>query len=463
MDRIIERVHKQKKIEQYQDMIGRLYPELVKKNTPDSVGEDPVELQNLTGKDRTLSRTVTFQVTDACNLCCTYCYQINKGVRRMSFETAKKFVDLLISGEKGFKDYVDPSFSPAIILEFIGGEPFLEVELIDKICDYFFDRVIEIQHPWATKFCISICSNGVLYRDPKVQKFLNKWKNAVSFSVTVDGDKDLHDSCRIFPDGKGSYDLAYDAAMDWMARGYYMGSKITIAPGNLPHLSEAIKHFIGMGYEEINANCVYEEGWNTEHATEFYYQLKSISDYMIDNNLVDKIYLALFMENFFKPKDENDLQNWCGGTGAMLSCDPDGKLYPCIRYMESSLGTDQKPLSIGDLEVGLGVAECDKNCIACLNKIDRRSQSTDECFNCPIGEGCSWCSAYNYQVFGTPDKRATFICIMHKARALANVYFWNKWYKKTGRNEVFVMHCPKEWALEIIPEEEYSMLVELAK
>ena len=33
-----------------------------------------------------LSKTVTFQVTDACNLACKYCYQINKGTRKMSFE-----------------------------------------------------------------------------------------------------------------------------------------------------------------------------------------------------------------------------------------------------------------------------------------------------------------------------------------------------------------------------------------
>ena len=38
---------------------------------------------------------ITFQVTDSCNLACTYCYQHNKGTRMMSFETAKKFIDNL--------------------------------------------------------------------------------------------------------------------------------------------------------------------------------------------------------------------------------------------------------------------------------------------------------------------------------------------------------------------------------
>ena len=51
------------------------------------------------------------------------------------------------------------------------------------------------------------------------------------------------------------------------------------------------------------------------------------------------------------------------------------------------------------------------------------------------------CSAYNFQEFGTVDKRATYICVMHKARALANVYFWNKYYEKQGKKKVFKKQC----------------------
>lgn len=54
--------------------------------------------------------------------------------------------------------------------------------------------------------------------------------------------------------------------------------------------------------------------------------------------------------------------------------------------------------------------------------------------------------------------RATFICEMHKARSLANVYFWNTYYKKHGMDKMFEMHCPKEWAVLIIGSEEYEML-----
>ena len=438
--------------ESYPDQLARLYPELFKN-----------ENDEVTFNEGKHCRTLTFQVTDACNLSCTYCYQCNKGTRQMKFEYAKKMIDYILHNDEKISDYFGIEKTPGIVIEFIGGEPFLNIDLIEQICDYFMDQAIQLHHPYAILSCFSICSNGVLYFDEKVQKFLNKYANKLSLSITIDGNKELHDACRIFPDGSPSYDIAVAAAKDWISRGKYMGSKITIAPGNLDYLYDAIIHMVSLGYDEINANTVFEKGWTIEHAKKFYYMLKRVADYWVDNNIVETHYLSLFEEDFFCPKDEDDDNNWCGGTGSMLSMDPDGYLYPCIRYMESSLGSTREPLCIGHIDTGIGKTECHKNCIDCLNNITRRSQSTDECFYCPIASGCAWCSAYNYQETGTPNKRVTYICDMHKARSLANVYFWNKYYKKSNTDKVFKMYCPKEWALEIIGIEEYNMLLSLSE
>lgn len=438
-----------KPIEQYSDYLARLFPITVK---------DPNDEQ------RYLARTVTFQVTDACNLRCKYCYQINKGKHSMSWETAKKFADFLLNTTPENCEYVNPVISPGIIIEFIGGEPFLEIDLIDKICDYLIQRMIEMNHPWATRFRFSICSNGVLYFDERVQRFFQKHLQHLSFSISIDGNKELHDSCRVFEDGSGSYDIAMKGVNHFVnvLKGH-MGSKMTLAPANIDKTADAVKGLIESGYTEIFLNCVYEEGWNLHYATILYNQLKELSDYILDNDLFDKLYLSIFEEDFFGPKDETDNDNWCGGTGMMLSCDWKGLMYPCIRYMESSLGTEIPPIVIGDVDHGLLATEEQRHCVECMKNVTRRSQSTDECFYCPIAGGCSWCSAHNYQCFGTVDKRATFICVMHKARALANAYFWNKAHRMRGEPERFTIHIPKEWALEIISEDEWNMLNALAE
>lgn len=443
---------KRREFLQFQDWIARMFPE----DADLRLTKDSLDSQDY------LTRTFTFQVTDACNLACSYCYQINKSTRKMPFEVAKLAVDSLLSGERGFAEYGFDK-SPGIILEFIGGEPFLEVDLIDRIVDYFREQAIALNHPWAEKFGISICSNGVLYTDPKVQKFLQKNKGCVSFSVTVDGTKELHDACRLFPDGSPSYDLAHAAAMDWMNRGNYMGSKITIAPSNIVYLAECLKQMVHDGYEDINANCVYEKGWEREHATELYKQCKVFADWIRAHGDQESVFLSLLRAGAFHPMRESDTKNWCGGNGLMLAVDPDGGLYPCIRYMESSLGGQVPPIKIGNVWNGIARTPCEKKCLDCVCAINRKDQSTKECYYCPVADGCSWCSAYNYQDTGTLNKRVTYICEMHRATSLAAVYYWNMYYKQTAADDVMDLWCPKQWAVPIIGEEEYENLAALTR
>lgn len=390
----------------------------------------------------------TFQVTEACTLVCKYCYQHNKTPKVMTLDVAKKYIDRI------FEEYKDTHY--CIVLSFIGGEPLLQPKLISDIVDYWDYKCIMENLDWGMLSRFTICTNGTEYRTKESQDLINKLGNRLSFTVSIDGNKELHDSARIFPDGRGSYDLAIDAAEDFEKRfSEDLGSKMTIAPSNINFLFPAIKHYLSKGKTLIHANCVYEEGWTYEHGSLFYKELKKVADYLLDN--YPHVYLSLFDETLFEPMDPTDDQNWCGGNGLMLACDPEGILYPCLRYMPSSLGDNAEPLTCGHVDTGIEVSILEE-----MQKITRRSQSTDECFNCPIAQGCSWCTAYNYEVFGTINKRATFICPMHKARALANVYYWNKFYKKYNIDKVKENHCPKEWALELIDENEYEMLNNLA-
>lgn len=397
-------------------------------------------------------------------MCVHNCYQINKCKHLMSFDTAKKFADMVLDATLDTNPYLSIEESPGIVFEFIGGEPFMNIDLISQISDYIVEKMIRVNHPWRHRFMFSICSNGVKYMDPKVQAYMQKYKYNLSFSISIDGNKELHDSCRVFPDGSGSYDIAMAGVKHF--REHYngkMGSKMTMAPGNISYVYEAVKNLIENDYDEIFLNCVFEKGWEAHHATELYDQFKRLTDYIIDEDLFPTHFLSYFEDNLGKPMSADDNDNWCGGTGSMLSCDYKGDLYPCIRYMESSLGDDVKPLIIGNVDTGIMTTPETKGCVDCLRCITRKSQSTYECFNCPIAQGCAWCSAYNYQEHGTADKRATYICIMHKGRILSNIYYWNKGFRKYAPWFRFASWIPKQWALEIISEEEYNMLMDLIK
>lgn len=405
-------------------------------------------------------KTITMQITDACNLCCTYCYQIDKHNNIMTFDTAKNFLNLLLEGKN---DYINLENTTGIVLDLIGGEPLLAVDLIYDIIDYILSKMIIENHPWLKQFRVSICSNGQLYFHPKFQECLKKFNFWISYEISIDGNKELHDKCRIYPDGSGSYDNAVKA-MQHYSQTYKqgMGSKVTLSPENIIYMNEALKGLINLGYTDLYANCIYEDVWSIKEAKILYHQLKEFSDYILDNNLEHKIYCSLFQENGFVPQGDTQDQNWCGGNGQMLAINYTGNLYPCLRYMESSLGNDAEAIIIGNYKSGIGNTEKEQKWIKELQSMTRKSQSDEECLNCQIAEGCGWCSALNYQCWGKLNKRTKHLCQMHQARALGNYYYWNKYYQKNNIKKKKQIYIIKEWALNIIDEKEWEYLQKLS-
>lgn len=417
----------------------------------------PTVLQRVTSKE---ILEVTLQVTEDCCMACTYCYQHNKTPNKMTFDIAKQSIDNILT--------LNPKDYGAFVLEFIGGEPLMEIDLIEQILEYTIDKMIKQQHPWLPYFKCSICSNGFLYFTPKVQQFFKTYNSFVGFTVSIDGNKKLHDSCRVDINGNATYDMIISAIKHYRNNYNILDeTKMTISPNNILYLNDALTNLIGEGYKYISCNYIFEKGWDYSHATMLYNELKKISNYLINNHLYDKVFIRFFDEDMFQPAKIEDNENFCGGickTGqkqVYYAVKYDGQIYPCIRYMNSSLNDKQPELPIGNINNELN-EQYSKN-IELLSNITRRSQSTDECFYCPIAAGCGWCSGYNYEEFGTPNKRATYICCMHQARALANVYYWNTLYNYLNINKKFKMYLPKDKALNIIDENEYNYLLKLSQ
>lgn len=407
-------------------------------------------------------REVTFQITDDCCCACTYCYQGHKGHNYMSKEIAKACVDLLFKMyDEDLPDAFINKKTCGLILDFIGGEPLMGIDIIDYICDYFMNKCIELHHPWLYNFRISFISNGALYFKPEVQAFIQKYKNFLSMDITLDGPKEIHDTCRIYHDGRGNFDDAYAAFQDLKKMGHMPGTKVTIARENLKNLMDIIKFYVNEGSDIINANCVYEVNWNYEDGKKLYKELKDAADYLL--SLDHEVYFGFFDDFIGKPMPETELTCWCGGQGLMLSFGPDGTAYPCQRYAPISLGDSQPPLISGNCFDGIYNTPETKKLLEDMRAVDRRTKNTDECFYCPIAYGCADCAAWNYQQNGSLNKRSTNICNAHKARVLANVYYWNKVYLRDTPEKVFELNLPKEDCLNFIDEDEYNMLMELQK
>ena len=378
-------------------------------------------------------KSITFIVTKDCQLACKYCYLVGKNAKeRMSWGVAKKAIDYILNNRSFFNE-------EAVVWDFIGGEPFLEIDLIDKVCDYIKTEMFRLRHPWFDSYRFNFSTNGINYNSEKVQSFIKKNVTHLSIGITIDGTKRKHDLNRIWKtaemeqgivpkpeDEHGSYDDVVKNIPLWLEQFPGAGTKVTISSADIPYIKESVLHLYSLGIHEVNINCVFEDVWKEGDDKLFEEQLMQLADAIIDGGYYQDYACSFFTEQMGKPLDCNvDNQNWCG-AGRMLAVDAEGNFYPCTRFAQYSLRS-KKAWIIGNVRDGI-----DKNKLRPFLTLDRCTQSTQECTDCEVASGCAWCQGENYDAADTPTiyQRSTAICKMHKARVRANNYYWNKLYRK---------------------------------
>lgn len=378
-----------------------------------------------------MAKSITFIVTKDCQLACKYCYLVGKNNKeRMPWKVAKAAVDYILDRENDFRE-------ESVIWDFIGGEPFLEIDLIDKICDYLKEEMFRRNHHWFNSYRFSFSTNGINYHENKVQRFIEKNRTHLSVGITIDGTELKHDLNRVYKySNKGSYKDVVRNIPLWLSQFPDASTKVTISSADITYIKESVLHLYSLGIKEVNINCVFENVWQEGDDKLFEEQLVALADCIIDNDLYKDHACSFFLEHIGKPLDrQNNNQNWCG-AGMMLAVDAKGMLYPCTRFAQYSLRS--KPAwIIGNVKDGI-----DQNRLRPFLSLDRITQSTEECINCEVASGCAWCQGENYDAADshTIFQRSIAICKMHKARVRANNYYWNKLYRKLelkGRHEEY--------------------------
>lgn len=361
---------------------------------------------------------ITFSVTEECNLRCKYCYLAHKNNHnKMKIETAKKAVDYILSSKEFFNE-------KSVIWNFIGGEPLLEIDLIDEISDYIKMEMYKRDHPWFEDYAFNFATNGILYGTSAVQRYIDKNKNHLSIGISVDGNKIKHDQQRIYPDSRGSYDDVIKNVPLWLEQFPNAGTKATFAHGDIPYLKDSIISLWNLGIKKISANVVYEDVWTDEDAQIFESQLKSLADYIIENNIFysHEYTLSFFNPSIGLPMSRQMKRNKFCGCGKMLAIDTQGVFFPCIRFTEFSLSKN-KVYPIGSINDGIYKDRLKPFQYLSINRVQ-----DNECNNCEVASGCSSCTGLNYNESesGSIFKRVKYNCKMHKANAKAVEYFWSK-------------------------------------
>lgn len=134
--------------------------------------------------------SIVIMTTEKCNFRCEYCYEEKKKERLDSskMEDIVQFVKQRISNYEG------------LYIEWFGGEPMLEMGVIEELSKKFIGICKDVKIPYRA----GITTNGFFLSIDAVKQ-LKKLKIS-NYQITLDGMRETHDKQRKQANGKGSWE-----------------------------------------------------------------------------------------------------------------------------------------------------------------------------------------------------------------------------------------------------------------
>lgn len=191
--------------------------------------------------------TAVLNVTNQCNLSCTYCYEYSEDrivdtasgaqPKFMSEETARRSVDLLLEESGG---------NPVVHVSFFGGETLMNYRVLSRVVPYAREQA----QARGKRVEFNLTTNATLLTSEMIGFLAG---NDISVTVSMDGPREMQDRFRVFHDGGGSYDVLLPRVRELLRRhrSRPVGARVTLTSqvcdvvGIFRHLTEEI------GFQEV--------------------------------------------------------------------------------------------------------------------------------------------------------------------------------------------------------------------
>lgn len=193
--------------------------------------------------------TITINPTLACNMSCWYCYESHKNMPAMSADVKQSvllLIDKLLADNKLKK----------LNLSFFGGEPLL-----------YFDKVVVdiINHAkmqckaFDAKLSIHFTTNAYLLTDSVLKQLEGL---DVSFQITIDGGKQVHDSVRKTKGGEPTYARIVEHIHQTLSHGFPVGVRFNYTAKSIPSFIDVVKDFSHLQQEQKQlVNFTFQRVW----------------------------------------------------------------------------------------------------------------------------------------------------------------------------------------------------------
>ena len=373
-------------------------------------------------------------VTLRCNETCVYCHASRAPMEAekvdMTPEIAEKCVDLALS-----------STSPGITIEFQGGEPLVNFEVVKHVIEYARKKNATLPSgPKALEF--TMVSNLSMMDDEKLKFLL---ENAVQICTSIDGPKGLHDKQRKLPalklaSGEKSGGSAWEASVTWIKRIneeygrmgldptlYRVEALLTTTNDTLPLWKEVVDQYVALGCRALFLRpldpfgFVEKTGERLEYPrAEYLEYYRRCVDYMIELNQqgveVLERYAAIFLTKILNGEDPNflDIRSPGGAGIGALAYNYDGGVFTCDEgRMLHETGDDTFLLgNVMDASYRDIVGHETVRAVVLASNLDGRP----DCVNCAYQPYCGVPPSHSHKTQGTifGRMRESSLCAVHK-------------------------------------------------
>jgi uncharacterized protein len=359
-------------------------------------------------------------VTLRCNETCVYCHASRAGMEAthtdMTEEIARKSVDLILQ-----------TTSPTVTIEFQGGEPMVNFEVVKHVIEYAREKNKSV----GKQLAFTMVSNLSLMDEESLEYLL---ANKVQICTSIDGPQHLHDKQRRLPRGSAHKEATY-----WIKRIneeyerlgldptlYRVEALLTTTRDTLPLWKEVVDTYVELGCRALFLRPVDPFGFAERTANrvdyprreylEFY---RNAVDYMIELNRTGiqilERYAAIFLSKFLTD-DPNflDIRSPAGAGIGQLAFNYDGKVFTCDegRMLHE---TGDSRFQIGDVFKSTYRELVGHETVRAMVLASNLDQQPD-CVNCAYNPYCGTQTTHNHKSFGTifGRMRESTLCAVHK-------------------------------------------------
>jgi uncharacterized protein len=292
-------------------------------------------------------QALVMNLTNQCNLACTYCYEFGADkiatpqgkAKYMTLETAKSSVDFLLSQSTGRQ---------AVHITFFGGETLMNFPLLRDVVAYARERAAA----QGRSIGFSLTTNATLL-SPAIIGFLSE--HEIGVTVSIDGPPDLQDKRRVYKTGRGSYAVIEPKLRALIAnhKTRAVTARVTLTDGvtDVIRIYRHLKDDLGfheIGFAPVTASNKQSYSIGEADMESVIAQFRELADEWLAFALRGEMHgFSNVSETIGELVQGVNKSHPCGAGLGLLGVGPSGELAPCHRFVDADAH------SLGHISTGI--------------------------------------------------------------------------------------------------------------